>query len=148
LLLSALASLIFIFLRHTPTPPTYTLSLHDALPITAVINLVVGTMVTWRVINTPGLADQLLDEESARRLVDYEFSQYYFENPAFDFFLHVWVNNARVSANCLLLGILIIPVLVLLWANIENVAVIAGYMIEAGRADIFWGLLLPHGLLE
>src|SRR5690606_30843031 len=116
--------------------------------ITAVINLVVGTMVTWRVINTPGLADQLLDEESARRLVDYEFSQYYFENPAFDFFLHVWVNNARVSANCLLLGILIIPVLVLLWANIENVAVIAGYMIEAGRADIFWGLLLPHGLLE
>lgn len=116
--------------------------------ITAVINIVIGTMVAWRVINTPGLGESLLSDDAARRLVEYEFAQYYFENPAFDFFLHVWLNNARVTANVLLLGILIIPVLILLRANIENVGVIAGYMIEAGRSDIFWGLLLPHGLLE
>lgn len=116
--------------------------------ITAVINIVVGTMIAWRVINTPGLADSLLSTEQARQLVDYDFAQYYFENPAFDFFLHVWLNNARVTANVLLLGILIVPVFVLLWHNIMNVSVIAGFMIEAGRSDIFWGLLLPHGMLE
>ena len=116
--------------------------------ITAVINIIVGTMVAWRVINTPGLAESLLSDDQAKQLVDYEFSQYYFENPAFDFFLHVWLNNARVTASCLLLGVLIIPVLILLWSNIANVGLIAGYMIEAGRADIFWGLLLPHGMLE
>ena len=46
------------------------------------------------------------------------------------------------------MGIAIIPVLVLLWMNIANVGVIGGFMVEAGRADVFYGLLLPHGLLE
>ncbi|MFC7625548.1 stage II sporulation protein M [Microlunatus sp. GCM10028923] len=116
--------------------------------ITAVINLIIATVVAWRVINVPGLGESLLDDEQVKQLVEYDFAQYYYENPAFDFFLHVWVNNARVSASCLLLGILIVPVLILLWQNIFNVGAIAGYMIDAGRSDIFWGLLLPHGMLE
>ena len=47
-----------------------------------------------------------------------------------------------------MLGIAIIPVLVLLWVNIANVGAIGGFMVAAGRADVFYGLLLPHGLLE
>jgi uncharacterized membrane protein SpoIIM required for sporulation len=46
------------------------------------------------------------------------------------------------------MGVVIVPVLVLLWMNIANVSVIGGFMVEAGRADVFYGLLLPHGLLE
>ena len=53
-----------------------------------------------------------------------------------------------MTAICLVLGIAIIPVLIVLWLNISNLAVIGGFMVGAGRADIFYGLLLPHGLLE
>ncbi len=60
----------------------------------------------------------------------------------------MWLNNAEVTAICLVMGVVIIPVLVLLWMNIANVGVIGGFMVEAGRADVFYGLLLPHGLLE
>jgi uncharacterized membrane protein SpoIIM required for sporulation len=49
---------------------------------------------------------------------------------------------------CLVLGVLIVPVLVTLWVNMSNVGVIAGFMINAGRADVFYGLVLPHGMLE
>ena len=73
---------------------------------------------------------------------------YYTENPAADFAFQVWLNNAEVTAICLVLGIAIVPVLVLLWFNIANVGVIGGFMVDAGRADVFYGLLLPHGLLE
>jgi uncharacterized membrane protein SpoIIM required for sporulation len=46
------------------------------------------------------------------------------------------------------MGIAIVPVFIVLWSNIANVGVIGGYMIGAGRADVFYGLLLPHGMLE
>jgi uncharacterized membrane protein SpoIIM required for sporulation len=39
-------------------------------------------------------------------------------------------------------------VLVVLWFNIANLGVIGGFMVGAGRSDVFYGLLLPHGLLE
>ena len=60
----------------------------------------------------------------------------------------MWLKNAQVTAICLVLGIAIIPVLVVLWINLANFGVIGGFMVAAGRADLFYGLLLPHGLLE
>ncbi|HEY5822123.1 MAG TPA: stage II sporulation protein M [Propionibacteriaceae bacterium] len=114
----------------------------------AVLNVLIAGVIAWRVINTPGLADALLTSSEAKQLVDHDFASYYTENPAVDFAFQVWLNNARVTAACLVLGILIVPVLIVLWANISNVGVTAGYMISAGRADVFYGLILPHGLLE
>jgi uncharacterized membrane protein SpoIIM required for sporulation len=114
----------------------------------ALINVSVAILVAWRVINTPGLADSLLDDESVKQLVNHDFASYYSENPAADFALEIWLNNAEVTAVCLVMGIAIIPVIVVLWSNIANLGIIAGFMIDAGRADVFYGLILPHGLLE
>ncbi len=114
----------------------------------AVVNVVVAVLIAWRLVNTPGLAASLLTDAAAKQLVDHDFARYYTENPAADFAVQVWLNNAKVTATCLVLGIAIIPVLVVLWVNIANVGVIAGYMIAAGRADVFYGLILPHGMLE
>lgn len=114
----------------------------------AVINVGLAVLIAWRVINTPGLADSLLSQPAAKQLVDHDFASYYSDNPAADFALHVWLNNARVAAACLVLGVLILPVLVVLWANVSNLGATAGFMIAAGRADVFYGLILPHGLLE
>jgi uncharacterized membrane protein SpoIIM required for sporulation len=112
------------------------------------INVAVAVLIGWRVVNTPGLGESLLSDTEVKQLVDHDFANYYSENPAADFAFQVWLNNAEVTAICLVLGIAIIPVLVLLWVNIANAAVIGGFMVAAGRADVFYGLLLPHGLLE
>jgi uncharacterized membrane protein SpoIIM required for sporulation len=117
------------------------------IPVAAV-NILVAALIAWRIINTPGLAESLLSDNQVKQLVDHDFADYYWESPAVDFAVSVWLNNARATAVCLVLGVLIIPVLVVLWANIANLGVIAGYMIGAGRADVFYGLILPHGLLE
>ena len=60
----------------------------------------------------------------------------------------MWTNNAWVTALCISFGVLGLPVLWLLWNNILNVSVIGAIMWRYDRADLFFGLILPHGLLE
>jgi uncharacterized membrane protein SpoIIM required for sporulation len=114
----------------------------------AVVNVAVAFLIGWRVVTTPGLGESLLSDAEITQLVEHDFAAYYTENPAADFAFQVWLNNAEVTAICLVMGVVIIPVLVLLWMNIANVGAIGGFMVQAGRADVFYGLLLPHGLLE
>jgi uncharacterized membrane protein SpoIIM required for sporulation len=84
-----------------------------------------------------------------RRLVDHEFANYYTEHSAASFAFQVWVNNAWVSAVVLIFGILLgIPTLYFLWQNVANLGLTAGLMFAYGKGDIFFGLILPHGMLE
>ena len=87
--------------------------------------------------------------EQIRQLVDTDFEDYYSSNPAASFALQVWTNNAWVAALCIALGGFYgIPVIYLLWQNAFNVGVAGGLMAANGRADLFFGLILPHGMLE
>lgn len=115
---------------------------------TAAVCLGVTVLLAFRVINEPGLADAVLSMEEQKQLVEHDFASYYSENPAGDFAFSVWVNNARVAAVCISMGIAIIPLLLVLWQNMSNLGIIAGFMLLHGRADVFYGLILPHGLLE
>lgn len=108
----------------------------------------VGGLVASRVAADPALADSLLSPELQQAYVEHDFAAYYTENPAQDFALLVWLNNARVAALCLLLGVAVVPLLLVFWTNTENLGVAAGFMIGHDRADVFLGLILPHGLLE
>lgn len=76
------------------------------------------------------------------------FETYYTEHSNDAFAALVWTNNAWVSALVLFLGVLILPVLYLLFMNALNIGISAGLMAEAGRLDSFFGFLLPHGMLE
>jgi uncharacterized membrane protein SpoIIM required for sporulation len=76
------------------------------------------------------------------------FESYYSTFQPQNFAMLVWTNNAFIAAVCLASGVLILPVLVILWTNIENIGTVGGVMIGSGRADIFFGLILVHGLLE
>jgi uncharacterized membrane protein SpoIIM required for sporulation len=60
----------------------------------------------------------------------------------------VWINNAWVSALCIALGIFGAPVVWLLFQNVANLAIIGSIMTRHDHGGHFWGLLLPHGLLE
>jgi uncharacterized membrane protein SpoIIM required for sporulation len=87
-------------------------------------------------------------EDGVRQLAEQDFQDYYSQAPAQDFAFHVWTNNALVAALCLASGILLLPVLVMLAQNALTVGVDGGAMFAYGRADLFFGLILPHGLLE
>lgn len=88
------------------------------------------------------------DPEAVRRLVDVEFERYYSEYAASSFAFRVWTNNAWVSALCIALGVFGVPVLYLLWQNVLNLALVASIMLRHDRGALFFGLILPHGLLE
>lgn len=112
------------------------------------VSLGIIWLLAYRVIHEPGLADAVLSPKAQDALVNHDFASYYSESPAQDFAFQVFLNNSLVSAMAILLGFLIVPVLIMVWQNMANLGLIAGYMLLHDRADVFFGLLLPHGLLE
>jgi uncharacterized membrane protein SpoIIM required for sporulation len=104
--------------------------------------------LTAYVATHPDVQYAFFDDAQIRRLVDRDFAGYYSEYAAQNFAFEVWANNVQVAAICLAGGILVLPVLWMLGYNAVNLAVIGGIMIDQGRADLFFGLLAPHGLLE
>jgi uncharacterized membrane protein SpoIIM required for sporulation len=115
---------------------------------TLAVSLSVAAVMTTWLLAHPGVQSSLLSPQEAERLVDVDFEGYYSEYAASHFAAQVWTNNAWVAALCIALGVLGLPVVWLLFQNIANVAVIGALMISHGRGSLFFGLLLPHGLLE
>ena len=116
--------------------------------VNAVTNVVVGLVLGWWLYHHPVVENTLLTPQEVQLLVDVQFESYYSENAASSFSTLVWVNNAWVAARAIGMGVLGFPVVWVLWQNIANVAVIGSLMHRYDRADVFWGLLTPHGLLE
>lgn len=102
----------------------------------------------WFVAGHPDTAAAFIGAEAARQLVDSGFAGYYTEFTAPTFAFHLWTHNAWLAAQCLAAGVLVVPVFWLLWQNALNIGVVGGVMISYGRADVFFGMITPHGLLE
>jgi uncharacterized membrane protein SpoIIM required for sporulation len=115
---------------------------------TLAANLVVTAVMMLWLLDHPNVEQSLLSPADIDQLVDQDFEGYYSEYAASHFAAQVWVNNAWVAALCLSLGILGVPVVYLLFNNIANLAIIGSIMIRHDRGPQFWGLILPHGLLE
>lgn len=109
--------------------------------------IVTGVMILW-LLGHPDVEQSLLSPADVEQLVGNDFEDYYSEYAASHFAAQVWVNNAWVSALCIALGVLGLPVVWLLFQNIANLAIIGSIMIRHDHGGHFWGLILPHGLLE
>ncbi|WP_203717890.1 stage II sporulation protein M [Asanoa siamensis] len=96
----------------------------------------------------PEVSNALIGDEAARRLVETEFAAYYSEFSPETFAFSLWTHNAWLSVQCLASGVLILPVLWLLWNNALNIGLTGGVMIQYGEAEQFFSLITPHGLLE
>jgi uncharacterized membrane protein SpoIIM required for sporulation len=83
-----------------------------------------------------------------RRYVEEDFIGYYSENPAASFTGMVWANNAWISAQAVALGITGIWVPMILFSNAQGVGIAAGIFAAAGKSDVFYSYILPHGLME
>ena len=115
---------------------------------TMLANVVLTAVMLWWFLDHPRVEQGLMSEQEVDAMVNHDFESYYSENPASHFATRVWVNNAWVSALCIALGVLGAPVVFLLFSNILNLAVIGSVMTRHDHAGHFWGLILPHGLLE
>ncbi|MBK8468818.1 MAG: stage II sporulation protein M [Actinomycetales bacterium] len=116
--------------------------------VTMAVNVVVGFVVGWWFYVNPQFESALASPAEIEQLVTQDFENYYSEYAAGSFALKVWTNNAWVAALAISLGVLGLPVVLVLWQNIVNVAIIGAIMWRYDRAGLFFGLILPHGLLE
>jgi uncharacterized membrane protein SpoIIM required for sporulation len=120
-----------------------------------------GLTMLASLLLTLGLGIWLTHDPSARNQIvppDYvqqitapggDFETYYRSAPARDFAFKVWTNNFFVCWESLFAGILLgLPVLPVLFVNCANIAVDGALMVSAGRGEVFFSLILPHGMLE
>ncbi len=115
---------------------------------TLAVNVAVAAVMMSWLVRHPGAESSLVSASQADRLVNVDFEGYYSEYAASHFAAQVWTNNAWVAALCIALGVLGLPVIWLLFQNVFNLAVVGALMIQHDRGSLFFGLILPHGLLE
>lgn len=116
---------------------------------TAVVFFAVVVVIGSWVAGNHEVQSALSTPAEIDHLVNHDFASYYRDNPAGSFALRVWVNNSWVAAQCIAFSILLgIPIPWVLFQNAANLGVVGGLMFQAGRADVLFGLLIPHGLLE
>jgi uncharacterized membrane protein SpoIIM required for sporulation len=106
-----------------------------------------GVLITV-VAGDQRIALSFMTQENINAVVSNDFEGYYSQYAPQNFAALVWTNNAYVTATCLAGGAIIVPTLFVLWQNAFNVGLLGGVMVGNGRADVFFGLITVHGLLE
>ena len=117
------------------------------IPI-ALVNVVLAVVIGWWFLSHPQFESSLMSPAEVDKLVNTGFESYYSEFAATNFAALVWTHNAWLTAICIASGVLGFPVVYLLFENVLNLGFIGAIMINHGRGSLFFGLILPHGLLE
>jgi len=111
--------------------------------------LLVAVPVGLWVAGDPAVQLAAGDPEQVRQLVEQDFEGYYSAAPSQEFAAQVFTNNAYVAAQAIVFGVLLgLPIPFILLTNAVNVGVSGGLLAASGRTGLFFGLILPHGLLE
>jgi uncharacterized membrane protein SpoIIM required for sporulation len=112
-------------------------------------SVLVAAIVGWWVARSPQVQASIAPPAQLKQLVQHDFRDYYSQYAASSFAAKVWTNNVWVAAETLVAGVLLgLPTLFVLFQNAANVGVDGGLMFGHGRGAEFFGLILPHGLLE
>ena len=92
--------------------------------------------------------DGLAAAQYGRSYIDSSFADYYSNHQAQYFAFQVWTNNFRLALLAIAFGVFFLPVVYVLYENVVAIGEVAALMIGNGKADVFFGLILPHGMLE
>jgi uncharacterized membrane protein SpoIIM required for sporulation len=133
----------------TSTFPAAVVSLRRYIAVAALL-----TFVPWAVFQvwlsvSPRAFDLVAPDAVKEAYINHEFESYYSSQPAQNFATEVFLNNVRVAFLAFAAGILLCVVTALVLAiNGANGGVAGGMFTHVGETGKFWGLILPHGLLE
>jgi uncharacterized membrane protein SpoIIM required for sporulation len=117
--------------------------------VSAALLLVPAFAVGLWVANSPRAVEATGPKAVREAYVNQDFEQYYKSAPASEFASHVFTNNVQVSIYAFAAGIAFcLPTAFILMFNGANVGVAGGLFASVGQQLKFWGLILPHGLLE
>lgn len=117
------------------------------------IGMAIGTLLVafgagvWTMYH-PEVYTSMLTPQQIDAYVNSSFENYYSEYAHHEFATMVWVNNAWVSALAIAFGVAGLPTLWVMYNNAINLGVSGALMISHGRGELFFGMILPHGLLE
>lgn len=115
----------------------------------AILTLLPGIVVGAWIANSDAALEASGPEAVRAAYVEEEFADYYSSEPAAQFAAGVTFNNIRVAITAFALGIFAcVGTAGILVFNGANVGVAAGLFAAVGEQARFWGLILPHGLLE
>ena len=107
--------------------------------------LAVGIWLT----NDDDIRRAAIPEQLQESIATNDFEAYYSSEAAEVFQTNVTVNNILVSFLAFSTGVLAgVPTAWILAQNGANVGMMAAVMHSHDRGGLFWGLILPHGLLE
>ncbi|HEV3351947.1 MAG TPA: stage II sporulation protein M [Acidimicrobiales bacterium] len=117
--------------------------------VSAALFLVPAFAVGLWLANSPRAVEATGPRAVREAYVNEDFQHYYRSAPASQFASQVFTNNVQVSIYAFAAGIaLCVPTAVILAINGANVGVAGGLFASVGQQLKFWGLILPHGLLE
>ena len=112
------------------------------------------TFVPWAVFQiwlsvSPAAFDVAAPDGAAEQYINQDFEDYYSNQPSQNFASQVFFNNIRVGFLAFAAGALLCVVTAALLAyNGAQGGMAGGLFTHVGQADKFWGLILPHGMLE
>jgi uncharacterized membrane protein SpoIIM required for sporulation len=116
--------------------------------VTAIVNIGAAVVIGWWFLSHPQYESSLMSPAEIDKLVNTDFESYYSEFAASHFAALVWTHNAWLTAICIAFGVLGVPVVYLLFQNALNLGFMGAIMINHDRGSLFFGLIVPHGLLE
>jgi uncharacterized membrane protein SpoIIM required for sporulation len=138
-----------VVLFFTRTFPGAVWHIRPFIAASALVFLLPAVMMGMWLANSDEARNASVPADVQELIAEREFADYYRSDAAQNFAGQVTVNNIIVAFNAFALGV--VPVLgpaVVLLLNGLNVGVVGAVMHAAGEGPQFWGLILPHGLLE
>ena len=117
--------------------------------ISAALLLIPALAVGVWMATDPDALDAAAPEAVREAYLAEDFESYYSSEPASQFATEVTVNNIQVAFTAFATGALLcVPAAAVLVINGANVGMAGGLFADAGELPKFFGLILPHGLLE
>ncbi|MBA2437665.1 MAG: stage II sporulation protein M, partial [Acidimicrobiia bacterium] len=133
----------------TATFPAAVWHLRRFVAVSALLLIVPAVAVGLWLDTSPSAVDAAAPAAVREAFLEEDFEAYYSSAPASEFAAQVFTNNVRVAVLAFAGGILAcLPTAFVLAFNGANVGVAGGLFAAAGESPRFFGLILPHGLLE
>lgn len=116
--------------------------------VSAVLTFVPALAVGFWIANSPKALDASAPAAVREAYINHDFSSYYSSQPSAQFATEVYTNNVQVSFEVFATGVLLVPSAAILADNGANIGFAAGLFAAAHQPGKFWGLIIPHGLIE